>query len=400
MLRAFYWLFPGGLVFLTTTALLLAPGAGGIVEEVTRGYPWVVFAGSFLLASFFHRSRVAVAVLALAAVTLVAVTGAGGSTAFFFAGGLYAAGLGALAFQKDRGVFTVPGALQLGGAMVTGLFGALVVDVAPDDMAAFLAAAPLPPELTAWSGLPQPVFLAFTLSFLLLGGAALLRRGPVERGMVWGLATVLPSFYLASRPEVVVLFFTAAGLTLGLSVLEISYAMAYRDDLTGLPARRALMRNLDALGGAYAVAMVDVDRFKRFNDRHGHDVGDQVLKMVAGRLARNSGEGRAFRYGGEEFTLLYPGKTRDEVLPRLEDVRKGVEEARFVLRSWPRPRKKPVNPRAWKVSRSSKPRELSVTVSIGVADSTGREATPEDVLKKADQALYRAKKKGRNRVAK
>ena len=107
----------------------------------------------------------------------------------------------------------------------------------------------------------------------------------------------------------------AAGLTLGLSVMETSYAMAFRDELTDLPARRALMRDLEGMGRLYAAAMVDVDHFKRFNDRYGHDVGDQVLRMVAAKLAKAPGGGRAYRYGGEEFALLYPGKSRDDALP-------------------------------------------------------------------------------------
>jgi hypothetical protein len=99
-------------------------------------------------------------------------------------------------------------------------------------------------------------------------------------------------------------------------------------------------------------------------------------------------------------TLLFPGKTLQEVLPHLKEARRSVEEAVFTLRSWRRSRKKPVDPGAWRGARKQGPKRLSVTVSIGVADSTGRDPSPEAVLKKADQALYRAKKAGRNRVVK
>jgi GGDEF domain-containing protein len=197
------------------------------------------------------------------------------------------------------------------------------------------------------------------------------------------------------------LLLLGAGLTQGLSLMETSYAMAYKDDLTGLPARRALMRDLDGMGGLYAAAMVDVDHFKRFNDRYGHDVGDQVLRMVAARLARAPGGGKAYRYGGEEFTLLYPGKNVQEALPHLREVRRSVEDATFTLRSWRRPRKKPVDPGAWRGAGKPKgSRRLSVTVSIGVADSSGSDPSTEAVLKRADRALYRAKKGGRNKVVK
>jgi|GEM_PF-3098842 len=122
--------------------------------------------------------------------------------------------------------------------------------------------------------------------------------------------------------------------------------------------------------------------------------------QFAARLAKAFGGGRAYRYGGEEFTLLFPGKTLREVLPHLKEARRSVEEAVFTLRSWRRPRKIPVDPGAWRGARKQGPKRLSVTVSIGVADSTGKDPSPEAVLKKADQALYRAKKAGRNRVVK
>src|SRR3989441_12352087 len=87
--------------------------------------------------------------------------------------------------------------------------------------------------------------------------------------------------------------------------------------------------------------MVDVDHFKQLNDRHGHDVGDQVLKMIASRLAGVSGGGQAFRYGGEEFAVLFPGKTAEECVSDLEALRQTVEEAHFILRSKIRARRRP-----------------------------------------------------------
>src|SRR5207302_1408861 len=87
------------------------------------------------------------------------------------------------------------------------------------------------------------------------------------------------------------------------ALVEASYHMAYQDSLTGLPARRALNEALLRLGGHYSVAMIDVDHFKRINDRHGHDVGDQVLRIIAAKLAQVPGGGKAYRYGGEEFAV-------------------------------------------------------------------------------------------------
>jgi diguanylate cyclase (GGDEF)-like protein len=188
-------------------------------------------------------------------------------------------------------------------------------------------------------------------------------------------------------------YLASAGLVLVVGIVESAYSLAYHDELTGLPARRALNDALLRVGGVYTVAMVDVDHFKKFNDTHGHDVGDQVLRMVAGRLARVSGGGRAFRYGGEEFAVLFPGKTAEESAPHLEDLRASVADAKFTLRGPDRPKRKPKSPRA----RGASAKQISVTVSIGAAQARSA-ALPDDVVKAADKALYRAKEGGRNRV--
>lgn len=395
-----HWTIPGGALFALALSVKLGLGPESLVETILSGYPWAVYGATLFLAVFFHRSRVAVAAMSLGIVAWLGAAQAGGFTALFFSSGILALILGVSALLKDRGFLTTPGILQMGGVAVVAFFSALFIRVAPEDMAAFLAAAPLPADLTSWSGFPQPVFLAFGFALPTTLGAALIRKGPVERGTFWATTMCAVGLYLSGDPNMVALFFMAAGLTLGLSVVETSYAMAYKDDLTGLPARRALMRDLDGLGGLYTAAMVDVDHFKKFNDRHGHDVGDQVLRMVAVQLGKTSGGGRAYRYGGEEFTLLFAGKARDDAMPHAEEARKAVEAATFTLRHWRRPRKKPVDAGSWKFAEARKPKRLSVAVSIGIADSTGTESEPEAVLKKADRALYRAKKGGRNRVSK
>jgi len=198
------------------------------------------------------------------------------------------------------------------------------------------------------------------------------------------------------RYGVFAIFMTAAGLILLVAVLQESYRLAFRDELTGLPSRRALDERMRALGPRYTVAMGDVDHFKKFNDTHGHDVGDQVLRLVAARLAEVGGGGRAFRYGGEEFTVLFPDTPLKDALPHLEAVRKSVEEYRMAVRGDDRPKSQR---RGSKLRGDASPDEtLSVTISIGVAEPKAS-ATPTEVIKAADEALYRAKQGGRNRVS-
>jgi GGDEF domain-containing protein len=137
--------------------------------------------------------------------------------------------------------------------------------------------------------------------------------------------------------------------------------------------------------------MVDIDHFKKFNDTYGHQAGDQLLRMVGSKLAVLGGGGAAFRYGGEEFTLLFPGKRAEQVMPHIEGVLRTIRNTPFTIRGTrppPGPQKPNVqpNPRAHQ--------KVGVTVSIGVAAAR----MPADVVGEADRALYRAKETGRNRI--
>jgi len=171
--------------------------------------------------------------------------------------------------------------------------------------------------------------------------------------------------------------------------------MAYVDELTDLPSRRSLNQTLINLGKKYAIAMIDVDHFKKINDTYGHKAGDQVLRMIASRLREISGGAKAFRYGGEEFIAIFPGKGVAEAVPHLEKYRKAIESIPFVVRGKGRRKSTSKNRGKGKVSPRKRAR---VTVSIGVAAPDRNLTKPEKVLKAADKRLYKAKKAGRNRL--
>jgi diguanylate cyclase (GGDEF)-like protein len=200
----------------------------------------------------------------------------------------------------------------------------------------------------------------------------------------------------AGRPEPAEIFyFTAAGLILLISFIEASFSMAYIDELTRLPGRRSLNETLLNLGKRYAIAMIDVDRFKKFNDTYGHKTGDQVLKMIAGRLGKISGGAKTFRYGGEEFTAIFAGKLAEEALPHVEIFRKAVESTPFIVRGIER-RRSSANSRGKKSGSTRK--QVKVTVSIGLAEPQGQTSNPQQIIKAADKKLYQAKRGGRNRT--
>jgi GGDEF domain-containing protein len=188
------------------------------------------------------------------------------------------------------------------------------------------------------------------------------------------------------------------------SVIKDSFTMAFKDELTGIPSRRALMQYVQTLGRKYTVVMSDIDHFKKFNDTYGHDVGDEVLKLVASKLNKVTGGGKTFRFGGEEFIIIFPRKISTEVTPFVEVVRQTIADYDIALRAKPRP-PKPKKPLANKKPPAKKPAKekiVKVTTSFGIAQRTKEHADFASIMKQADIALYAAKKGGRNcvRVAK
>ena len=149
------------------------------------------------------------------------------------------------------------------------------------------------------------VFIYGLITLIFMAGSLFGKGGPIVRGFFWALIATLLALLAENNGNSPTLYYSAAGLIISMSVIETAYAMAFQDELTSLPARRALNTALPGLGKRYAIAMLDIDFFKKFNDRFGHDVGDQVLCMVASHLNRVGGGGRSFRYGGEEFTILF-----------------------------------------------------------------------------------------------
>ncbi len=264
--------------------------------------------------------------------------------------------------------------------------------------------------------LPFATLLAFAAAEVVLLIRFLLFHKPVEGGLLWALAASLLSLYFGGVGRIPTAYFAAAAFILAGAIVETSYLLAYHDELTTLPSRRAFHDALLRLEAPYSIAMVDIDHFKRCNDTYGHDTGDQVLRMVASRLARVSGGGQAYRCGGEEFAILFPGKTTNEVMDHLEKLRADIEASKLHLRGpdrrqetrgpdrrsqRPRGRGKPghaIRQLARPTAPVSSVTELSVTASMGVATSRRENPSAEEVIQAADKALYRAKAAGRNRI--
>lgn len=180
---------------------------------------------------------------------------------------------------------------------------------------------------------------------------------------------------------------TISMLTVLVALIFDSHHLAYTDELTGLPNRRALNETFLSLGRRYTIVMIDIDFFKQFNDSYGHDLGDIVLHMVGSILQGVKG-GKAFRFGGEEFTLVFKNKSVHSIANELERLRAIIENEKIEV----------IAAGANKKQQAANVKVVNVTVSMGAAQPDEANKTPDEVLKYADEGLYKAKKKGRNRV--
>ena len=205
----------------------------------------------------------------------------------------------------------------------------------------------------------------------------------LRRKVVGVLTVTSPRIGAFSAPHTRLLLFLAAMVAVDLENARLE-ALASRDPLTGIANRRrleeAIAASLDQARKSRSpvtVAILDLDHFKRINDRLGHPAGDQVLKQA---VARWSQVLRAVdllaRVGGEEFGLLLPGADAAHVTEIAERLRRQVGAEPFRTRG----------------------ARINATVSIGVAVSARGRGTPEKLIASADRALYRAKRAGRDRV--
>lgn len=379
----------------------LPPGLAGIK---VYGVYFVIALG-VILAVVFRRGRIAFALLtlALAHVAYGFIVGAG--LAGFRAHTLFAAmsvfvplNLALFCASTERGIFNVRGSKRAALIAAEVLFTLWVIAAPATWVTAWAISPFVDVKFLALSPVKPLGWIALALALIASAAFWLIRRAPVDAAFACALIAFALAMHNVGEANAFAVYLAAAALIFTIALLEDSFRMAFRDELTGLPSRRNLNERLMGLGRRYTIAMCDVDHFKKFNDTHGHDLGDQVLKMVAAKLSSVGGGGTAFRYGGEEFTVLFPGKDMEHALPHLEALRAGIEKYKIALRAPDRPEKSEPSTRRRGAYRDA--RSVAVTISIGVAERSTRRPTPEDVIKAADEALYRAKDKGRNQVSK
>ena len=386
------------MLLLGATVLLQSASTRPAVVASANIYSWVIFGAGILLCWRFKRNQLVVALAVLfAAERAMALFPAAGQTASVGRVVLSAVALllpldlAAIAWLSERTLSTWAGRLVLGVVLGQPLAVALLLRPELSPLVHALQQGFVPGGLSV-TRIPPPALLAFALAIALTALRFVVRPSVIQASLAWALLAALVGVHNEGAASTV--YLATGGLVLIVSLIETSHRMAFSDELTGLPSRRALTDALMRLPDLYTVAMIDIDHFKKLNDEHGHAAGDQVLRLIGSTLTRTEGGGRPFRYGGEEFAVLFPGKSTEEALPYLEDLRESIEASSFTIRGRDRPKMKPDKPMRSTGGR----RTLSITVSLGVAEPDEAGADPDDVIRAADQALYRAKRTGRNRI--
>ncbi len=364
--------------------------------------PLILLGATFLLGALFRQFRISLIAIPCAAVAWCCLpvhelTHRTGTVAAL----LLPIWFTVSTLQQERRPLSVLGLVTLSFSLfVTALLLLVAHGRAAGAIESLRILQPLPSSGTWWNLPPAALGLAAAAAVALL-----VPRGQRRINVLILQALLLQLLALNAQAEVLRLlppqrlFVCASAGTAALllwAVLDGAWQHAFVDELTGLPGRCPLTQHLASLGRHYSVAVVDVDHFKRVNDRHGHAVGDQVLRYIAARLKRCR-PGTAYRYGGEEFVIVFSGRRFTRHVGTLEGLRESIAEKPFVIRGKARPEKKPKKTRKDLMGTRKK---INITVSIGIAKRDTSRRKSHEVLKAADKALYKAKRGGRNRVCK
>jgi diguanylate cyclase (GGDEF)-like protein len=420
------WLVPGGFLLALAVSLVSSSLFVQIAPSLSLYYV-AVFAAGLLLAWRFNSSRVLFSLLSLllahravaffsGPVFLASVQSGPGRRAAALAALLVPLNFIVFALMRERGLSIAGIAPRFGLLFLESVFFAVLCRPENSRNPAHDGA-----SIPLWTLLSCAAAIALFIQRFFQN------RRPIEPGFVWSIVAVFLWLQFAPTGKASDAYVATAALILAASLIETSYVLAYHDELTGIRGRRAFNESLLSLDQQYAIAIVDIDHFKKFNDTYGHDVGDQVLCMVASRLSQVSGGGQAFRCGGEEFAIVFPNTSAKDAYEHLDSLRRVIERSTFQLRSSERraerraagtieksaerspeaksdrragesDRRRPTRKKAIPENSSQPPDRISVTVSIGVAEPSTRLRQPEQVIQAADQALYSAKGNGRNRV--
>jgi diguanylate cyclase (GGDEF)-like protein len=398
---AWHFFAPGGLVLLLAIGFLRPLGLPAWVQGPVSALPFIVLGFGIVFGWYLASSRLILSLLVLACldrgIVLFSPTdsssGAAGSILFAIATFLAPLNLLALSLVKEGGCSTWRGIARLLLVLSQPFLALWLCLPEQSNLAISFQHALLPLSTAGWTPIPQPALLAFGSAIFLLTIKFLLYHDPLDSGAVWALLTTCLAIHGLQYGWSPTNFFSAAGLTLFLSLVHASHQRTYRDELTGALGRPAFDETASRLGGKFVVAIVGVDQLKQYQNLYGKQVSEQVLQLVAPKILAAAGAGKVYRLAGDEFTVVFHHRTATDTLATLEQIRKAVEEMTLGLRNQTRVREG---------SRTSRPNakaiDLPISVSIGVTAAAGDTPSLTHVTKAAYRALYEAKGEGGNIV--
>jgi len=279
---------------------------------------------------------------------------------------------------KERGIFSIWGIFKIAFFTLEIALVAYFIFNPSENIQAFINM-----KIFAISFYPLKdvaVVMAFVISFILVGLVIFNRYLIYNTSFLIMVLSFYGGLYFLKTSHATDISLLSIAIIIFAMLIRESYRLAFYDELTSLPGRRALVEDMAKLGMKYTLAMIDIDHFKKFNDTHGHDTGDDVLKMVATKLLDVTGGGKAYRYGGEEFVILFPSTEVDQAFVHTDLLRNIISKSAFSVRN-----KKGV-------------KKIYVNISAGIVQNSSNDKDPFATMKRADNALYKAKKAGRNQV--
>jgi len=392
---------PGGLIFLVAIAFLRPHGLPDWVETPIAVLPVVVLAFGVIFGWYFASSRLILSLLVISLAECSLYVSPASSpdqsvtlpTILAFTAFLLPLNLLALSLIQEDTLSVGRSLVRLSLILAQPILVMWLSRPSQADLALTLQQPFIPLIPFSWTPLSQQAFIVLVGTCVLLLFRFAVDRDPLDAGAAWAVITSFAAFHGVQYGWAPINFLSAAGLILFLTHVQSSYRRTYCDALTGCSGRPAYEEAVATLGQRYVIAVAGIDQLKQYSNQHGKAVGEQLLRLIGPKLVTAARPGKVFRLAGEEFTILFPGKSTRDTLAPLDNVRKAIERSAFFLRG---------RDRVWAGDspddQSSRDQILAVTLSIGVAQSIGSQDTPQLVTKSAYRALYEAKGEGGNQV--
>ncbi len=399
----FSFFIPAGLPFLITVIILNLRIIDTVLANSALIYPIIVIGAGVLLGLLFKRVwlMLVILILAIADRTLLhfvantAVITEGGRLIYHAISFLLPINLCVFAFMKRRGDMKWQSIWFLGAILLQGCGVAFIYQYKSLGFGAFLEYSSIKWALLEHIPLSQLALFAFGIAFVYYLFLYIRTRGVIERSFCWALISIFYALALSRIGPVSSIYFSTAGLIFVISVIENIYVEGFQDDLTDLPTGKSLRGILSQLDTGYTVALISVDNFKRLKDNHGRRVSKQVFRSVGSKLTSVTGGGKPFRYRGEVFAIVFPGMFLPDTLPHMEELRQTIKKPGPILQSQKSPGKKTKRLKRVEILAN----KVQVKVSIGVAERSDADMSPQQALLKAQEALGTAKREGHDQMS-